>query len=1385
MAIKDLKNKWREINWREINWREIGKTLPARTAAVARSPLWQRRAAWAVGSLLLVWALAYAAMPSILKSQVEKIASEKLGRQVTVGEVDFKPWSLELTLRDLAVARAGAAGSATGIPQASPQETPQLSIKRIYIDAELESLLRLAPMADAVQVDEPVVFLTHRGEGRYDIDDILERFKTPEDAPPAGDPPKFAVYNIVVSGGRMDYTDQPVGKTHELRELGLSVPFLSNLKSKREVKTSPHLAFKLNGSSFDTAAEGTPFAQTHKTDATLTLRGLDLNPYLAYWPASLPVKLQAAVLHADAKVAFEQTPATVVRVSGTVTAEKVRLLSAQASQPPAPVSAKKRGGTVSEPPPPARPDLLAFERLQITMDDVRPLEQFVKLSAVELTAPTLSLARDRAGRLNLMASSGAPVAIKKVATTQGGERAGGQNDPQTPAAAAAASGAASGAAASAPAAPAVKAAAATPWKVQVARVAVRGGRVNWLDETLASPADIRLSGLVLNASAIAIPFAASAPLKFDGSVGLEPPAVPVPAKAVAKKPAKPAAQTTAPEAAATPALLTFSGTATDQAAQVTANVAAWPLGMAAKYVGQFLLPALNGQLDAQLGVNWQAASGDKPQALQVTAPQIAVRDVQLAQGKVSLVSIKQVGLAQVDIDVTGQTFKAAKLQLTEPKAKVDRDSDKRWMYERWMVNHGSGASTSAPSPPTDATTRASAPSWTVAVQDVQLDGGAMSFSDKAFGDDRKPVAFEVSAVKAQLGGLLLDDRPASKAQAAKPMPLTASLRLATGRFEPGKVDFNGSMGLAPIQAQGRLVVDRLPLQAFEPYLADTLNIELLRADASFKGRVVYRQLPAGTQAQVTGDVSLEEFRANTLAPSEDLLAWKALNLRGLHVVLEPAKATRVDVKETVLTDFFARVIVMPDGRINLQDLVKGNAPEALAPAADATKTIADSASPAPARGQKGSQTSAQPISPQASTPASGGPPAVVSFGPISLINGKVLFSDRFVKPNYSADLTELTGKLSAFSSVAPTTPAAAPGGAAAPVATPNMADLELRGRAEGTASLEILGKLNPLAKPLALDIKGKVRDLELPPLSPYSVKYSGYGINRGKLSVDVSYVVLPDGRLTATNKVILNQLSFGDKVEGSTASLPVKLAVALLADRNGVIDIDLPISGSLNDPQFSLGPIIVKVILNVIVKAITSPFALLASALGGGGEELSTVGFSAGSAELGPEAKAGLDKVAKALAERPSLQLTVVGTSSVEAERDGFKRQRLESLVRAEKRRMTVKDGGTTSAAVSISPAEYPALLKEVYKRADMPKPRNLIGLAKDLPVPEMEKLLLADIQVNDSAMRELAVQRGVAVKDYLASRDLPPERLFLGAAKAIPPEAKWTPRAELNLAMP
>jgi hypothetical protein len=408
---------------------------------------------------------------------------------------------------------------------------------------------------------------------------------------------------------------------------------------------------------------------------------------------------------------------------------------------------------------------------------------------------------------------------------------------------------------------------------------------------------------------------------------------------------------------------------------------------------------------------------------------------------------------------------------------------------------------------------------------------------------------------------------------------------------------------------------------------------------------------------------------------------------------------------------------------------------------------------------------------KAPAPESGGPAPIINFGPMNLVNGRIDFSDLFVKPNYSADLSELTGKLSAFSSK--------PQGD-----RPALADLELRGKAQQTAALEITGKLNPLAKPLELDITAKMRELDLPPLSPYSVRYAGHGIERGKLSMDVNYKITPDGQLTASNKLVLNQLQFGEEVQGAPNSLPVRLAVALLADRNGVIDIDFPISGSLNDPQFSIGPLILKAIVNLIAKAATAPFALLTGGLGGGGGDSSTIAFAPGSAALSAEAKQGLDKVAKALTDRPALRMTVVGTSSLEQEREAYQRQRVRDLAQSEKRRAAVRSNQNAADVTPVTDAEYPELLAAVYQRSDLKtKPRNMIGLAKDVPVKEMEDLLMASIPVDEESMRQLAVERGAAVRDYLLAQKLPSERLFLGAVRTKGGDASWKPGAELNLA--
>jgi hypothetical protein len=225
------------------------------------------------------------------------------------------------------------------------------------------------------------------------------------------------------------------------------------------------------------------------------------------------------------------------------------------------------------------------------------------------------------------------------------------------------------------------------------------------------------------------------------------------------------------------------------------------------------------------------------------------------------------------------------------------------------------------------------------------------------------------------------------------------------------------------------------------------------------------------------------------------------------------------------------------------------------------------------------------------------------------------------------------------------------------------------------------------------------------------------------------------------------------------------------------------VSGSINDPQFRIGPIIFKLIFNLIGKAITAPFSLIASAFGGGAESPSQVVFSPGSAMLGPENQQQLESVAKALVDRPALQITVVGHSDLETERSGYQRMRLDERVLAEKRRALARDGRPIPDELAVAAGEYPVLLKEVYRRADIPKPRNLIGLAKDIPQAEMEALLLASIPVTPDALRDLAVARGQSVKDFLASRSLPEDRMFLGAPQLSRQGDGWRPQAELRLA--
>ena len=634
--------------------------------------------------------------------------------------------------------------------------------------------------------------------------------------------------------------------------------------------------------------------------------------------------------------------------------------------------------------------------------------------------------------------------------------------------------------------------------------------------------------------------------------------------------------------------------------------------------------------------------------------------------------------------------------------------------------------------------------WKLTVAKYVGENIALRFEDKAV----SPAATQtIDAFGFELNNLSTDTTQTAKVK-------------ANFKFNSkGSVAVEGSLKPVPVDANLNVDVKTLELLPLQPYFSERLNIEVTKGVLTVNGNLQLRQPAVDKAAEMaaevpqlaggfSGQATVGDFYAVDKVNSADFLRWKSFYLDKIDVRLKPDS---VSIGEVALTDFFARVIVSPEGKLNLMQIVRKDETEKPAatpvvPAATAVKSEEGKAS-APVAAAATAVKSAMPI----------------KIGKITLQGGSVRFSDNFVKPNYTANLRKIGGRISGLSSE--------PG---------TVASLELRGNYDNIAPLNVTAKINPLSAKPYLDLQADVKGIEMTSFSPYSGKYAGYGIEKGKLSLFVNYKIEND-QLQAENRVFIDQLTFGDAVESQEATkLPVRLAVSLLQNRNGEIDISLPISGSLNDPQFSIGGLVVKVIVNLIVKAVTSPFALLGSMFGGG-EELSMIEFDAGRAVITPASEKRLENLAKALIDRPALKLEIAGRVDPALDPDGLKKARIERKVRALKREdLTKKNVETESAAsLEVGAAEYPALLERVYKAEKFPKPRNMIGMVKSLPVEEMEKLMLANSTVDEDNLRNLADRRAKVVLDWLVAHGVPVERVFLLPGKIGEGEGESKPGGE------
>ena len=544
----------------------------------------------------------------------------------------------------------------------------------------------------------------------------------------------------------------------------------------------------------------------------------------------------------------------------------------------------------------------------------------------------------------------------------------------------------------------------------------------------------------------------------------------------------------------------------------------------------------------------------------------------------------------------------------------------------------------------------------------------------------------------------------------------------------GSLSIAGALGLSPLHADLALDLNSVDLLALQPYLTERINVLITQADLSSRGRVVLDQSPDGSfKGGFRGDATLGHLATIDKLNANDFLNWKSLRFGGVNVRLAPFS---LDIDQIALSDFFARVIIDPSGRINLQDILRSSPGERRSVTTEAALTPGPS--PASGRGEE------LPNSPNA-------PAVPIRIREVKLQSGRVRYTDNFIKPNYTANLVELDGTVTGLSSAADT-----------------AAAVDVHGEVN-SAPLLIAGQVNPIKSDLFLDLKASVHGMELAPLSPYSDKYVGYGIERGKLSFDIAYK-LEHRQLTAENRLVLDQLTFGDRVDSATATtLPVQLAVALLKDRNGVIDINLPIGGSLDDPQFSVGGVIVRVLVNLVTKAVTAPFALLGS-LFGGGEELSFIECAPGRVEVAAADQSRLNALATALKERPGLKLEIGAWVDPASDGEGLRRQSLDRRVRAMKvKDLVAKGESATVATITVSSEEYPQLLGRVYA-AEQPAAARA---GAQPTAADMEKVLLAGTPIAEDELKALGDRRSQSVKTWLQTvGQVDEQRLFLTATR-------------------
>ncbi len=614
-------------------------------------------------------------------------------------------------------------------------------------------------------------------------------------------------------------------------------------------------------------------------------------------------------------------------------------------------------------------------------------------------------------------------------------------------------------------------------------------------------------------------------------------------------------------------------------------------------------------------------------------------------------------------------------------------------------------------PPPDAAEAppaAPADPWQIDVQRVDLSGYAVNGVNLIPGD---PLAVTVDEI-----GLNVSDfstRPDTQ----------TTIALNCRINDTGRLETRTALTVTPLGADVQLGLEKVDLARFYPFIKPYIGVVLADGDLAIDGNLSLKTSAADPPVVVyTGQAAITDFKTLDRRRARPFVSWKALTLSGMDIGVNPTYLTIQDIS---VKNPFSRLLIDEQGQLNL---------------AMATVLTPEEAVQAP-----GSETdSVTPPVPAAKPEDT--PPVPIKIGTIQGQGGKLIFADRSFKPGYQTTIESVETRITGLSTEA-TEPA----------------KVDIKGRVDGHAPVTISGAINPLADEMYADLAFDFQQMDLTAASPYSGRYVGRTISQGKLSIKTAYHI-ENRALKADHDIMIDQFNFGEDVESpDDLNLPVDLAVALLKDRSGEIHIDLPVSGDMDDPEFSIGGIVLKAFVNLIVKAVTSPFALIGGMFEG--ENLNQLEFEPGRTRLTPATTEKLDALIKVLYDRPSLKLEISGFADPASDTPAYAEILFQRKLQGQKALQMADDGQDSVPLedIVITPEEYEEFLQAAYEAETFEKPENFIGMDKTLPPAEAEALIRQHIDVSQTDLEELAYARALAIKDYiLDTQQVEAERVFL-----------------------